>query len=322
MSRAGLKAVDLVERTLEELFPELAVAPLTVLGTGFGSFAVETSDGVIFRIARHAGAARGHAREVALLPLLGSRLPLAVPDPRWRIEPHDGLCGSEPQSHCSSRFAFGAIGYRRLSGRPLTPDWLARSDEQNVANQMAAFLAQLHAVPVEDAELVGLPRADRDGQAFEALRDTVLPLLRKVLAEDELQLVRAWCDEVLADSELDRFEPALRHGDLWYGNVLVDEATGTLTGVLDWENAAIGDPAKDLARQLHLGSRFAEAVLRSYEAQRERTDPTLRHRIRRRWELLEFEGIQTAGALDDADELTETIQKLRAGPILAPAPYL
>ena len=39
--------------------------------------------------------------------------------------------------------------------------------------------------------------------------------------------------------------------------------------------------------------------------------------MRRRWELLEFEGVRTAAELDDADELDETIAKLRTGPIFS-----
>ena len=76
--------------------------------------------------------------------------------------------------------------------------------------------------------------------------------------------MRTWWDELLADSELTGFTPALRHGDLWYEHVLVAEESGRLTGVLDWEGAALGDPARDLAVQFHLGDDFAEATLAAY----------------------------------------------------------
>ena len=44
-------------------------------------------------------------------------------------------------------------------------------------------------------------------------------------------------------------------------------------------------------------------------------DAALRHRIRRRWELLEFTAVRAVA--DDPEELADTIAKLRAGPILA-----
>ena len=93
---------------LQRRFPELSVEPLRLLDEGFGSTVVETADGVIFRIARHARAAAGHARELELLRQLAGRLPAAVPEPRWRIE-----AGAE--------FPNGAIGYRKLPGEPVAP---------------------------------------------------------------------------------------------------------------------------------------------------------------------------------------------------------
>ncbi len=99
-----------IELTLGRLFPELRVAPIRVLETGFESLVVETRGGAIFRVARHERAAEGHAREARLLPVLGPRLPVGVPIPRWRVEP--GL----------PSFPFGAMGYRGLAGQPLRPE--------------------------------------------------------------------------------------------------------------------------------------------------------------------------------------------------------
>jgi aminoglycoside phosphotransferase (APT) family kinase protein len=294
-----------IERRLAEHFPELAVAPLRHLETGFGSIVVETSDGVIFRIARHGWAARGHAREAKLLPVLHDRVPLAVPQPRWCVEPG------------TPSIPYGAIGYRRVPGTPLSPE---RADElgiETVARQLAAFLLALHRFPAGEAEELGLPDADRDVDGLRAFRDEVLPPLENALAPDEYRIVRAWWDGLLADPEIRRFTPTLRHGDLWYDHLLVDELSGRLVAVVDWEAAALGDPARDLAVQFHLGDEFAEATLAAYAAQGGHVDQSLRHRIRRHWELREFGGIRTAVELNDEEEFVDAIRKLRAGPLLS-----
>jgi aminoglycoside 2''-phosphotransferase len=279
------------------------VRPLRLLDTGYGSVAVETAGGVIFRIARHAGAAEGHALEARLLPLLRRWLPVAVPDPRWRVDP-------------GAAFPFGAIGYRRLAGEPLSPG-TARANLDLIAADLAGFLVSLHGLSLEDGHEAGLRVRDRVHGSFPGLCREVLPILRERLSTHEYDAVRRWARDFEADEEVDRFAPAVRHGDLWYGNVLVDSAAGRVVGVVDWENVALGDAASDLARQLHLGEAFAAAVLREYRAAGGHVDDLLRHRIRRRWELLEFAGIRTAAALDDEAELAETVEKLRAGPILS-----
>ena len=295
--------VRAIERALRDAFPELAVAPLREIERGFGSIVVETADGLIFRVPRHGRVTEAHARKLKLLSALGARVPVAVPQPEWQVE------GGSPS------LPFGAAGYRRLRGERLSPELVSGRGESPLASEIADFLVALHGFPIEEARGLAVPEADRDGGEFEALRDAVLPLLREMLSRAEYEVVVAWTDSFLADEEVDRFSPLLRHGDLWYGNVLVDPQTRRLTAVLDWDNAAIGDPAWDLARQLHLGERFAAAVLRAYRARRHARDPGLPHRIRRRWELLEFEGVRAAARLDDAEELDDTINKLRAGPI-------
>jgi aminoglycoside 2''-phosphotransferase len=297
-----------IEEALASSFPDLEVGSIRVLETGFGSVVVQTSDNVIFRVARHAHAAEGHTKEANLLPVLASRLPVSVPQPQWRAEPG------------SPGLPLGAIGYRRLAGEPLTPTWLARHDADKVASEIAKFLIALHRFPVEQAVQLGVPPADVNGCSFEALRRRVMSVLHDVLTPEEYDTVSRWSDGFLADPALQHFDAVLSHGDFWFGNVLVNDESESVVAVLDWTSAAIGDPAEDFARQLHLGETFASRVLRAYESRRGAVDPALIHRMKRRWELVEFAGVRTAIELDDPEELKETIGKLRAGPILTAQP--
>jgi aminoglycoside phosphotransferase (APT) family kinase protein len=69
------------------------------------------------------------------------------------------------------------------------------------------------------------------------------------------------------------------HGDFSPDNLMVDPGTGRLIGVIDWGNAAIGDPALDFVPLvLWRGWRFAQAVFRAYGLP---TDPDFVRRIRR-----------------------------------------
>jgi aminoglycoside phosphotransferase (APT) family kinase protein len=55
------------------------------------------------------------------------------------------------------------------------------------------------------------------------------------------------------------------HGDFSPDNLMVDRGTGRLIGVIDWGNAAIGDPALDFVPLvLWRGWDFARAVVKSY----------------------------------------------------------
>lgn len=55
------------------------------------------------------------------------------------------------------------------------------------------------------------------------------------------------------------------HGDFRGDNIIVDPVSGRLVGVIDWGNAAIGDPASDFGMLvLWQGWRFVHAVLDAY----------------------------------------------------------
>jgi aminoglycoside phosphotransferase (APT) family kinase protein len=93
--------------------------------------------------------------------------------------------------------------------------------------KMAEYLLRLHSLPL-DVPL--LPTGE----------DPVAGALSYVPPEDP---IRARLVEIGALAP--KNAPALVHGDFWPGNILWNE--GNIAAVLDWEDAAIGDPLSDLA---------------------------------------------------------------------------
>lgn len=94
--------------------------------------------------------------------------------------------------------------------------------------QMAELLATLHGL-----DLNGLP-------ALPEREDPVAGLLE--LLPEGYEDLRA---RLLADPPRLAARRTLLHGDYWPGNVLWRE--GRLVGLIDWEDAALGDPLSDLA---------------------------------------------------------------------------
>lgn len=172
--------------------------------------------------------------ETRLMPWLAPQLPLPVPVPHVvSAEPlvvRHALVGGEPVD------APGA-GHGRALGR---------------------FLRSLHAAdPVEAARLEAPDRrrvlGDRAALVAD-LRSRVLPLL----AEDHhgpAEALLAAMDGLPTDT--------LVHADLGPAHVLGRD--GSLTGVIDFSDAHLGDPAIDLSWTLHGTPRaFAEALATAY----------------------------------------------------------
>ena len=106
---------------------------------------------------------------------------------------------------------------------------VAAPDVVDAARAMADFLAALHALSPDALALPALPAGD----------DPIADAL--ACAPHDAVDVRA----ALARATLAPVAPALLHGDYWPGNVLWRD--GRVAAVVDWEDAAIGDPASDAA---------------------------------------------------------------------------
>jgi aminoglycoside phosphotransferase (APT) family kinase protein len=283
-------------------------APLRVLGAGFHSLVVETGDGVVFRVAKNREAMEGHAREAALLAALRARLPLVIPDPHWYTGP-------------SALFPFGVIGYLKVPGMPLEPSRLMRADTSALAAALGAFLHALHFFPAPEAPALEVPGPEAQRGRLEQVRTTVLPPLRAALSAGEYRRVEQWWDRMLADPAMMPDPAMLCHGDLWYENVLVDPRRSVVTGVVDFEDANVGDPAQDFAALRYLGERFVAATIAAYRVAGGPLTPTFTHRLQRYWELREFGGIHFAVTHADEAEFADSLRKLRAGAILNPAAH-
>lgn len=296
--------LDAIAVGLREVFPDAEpIAPCRLIDIGFNSVAVETAGGAIFRIARTEGTAERYAMEGRLLPLLAAGLPVAVPHPLWIV------ASAEP-------FPLGTMGYLKLAGVPLSPAMLTPATLPGIAADVVSVLLALHRVPLEELAAVGLPNADARRAHLVSLRDNVLPALRDGLDPAEFRRIKAWWEAFLADRGMERYEPVLCHGDFWFANILVDDGASRVTAVVDWEHAALGDPALDFSTLLHLGEEFATATLDAFRTAGGALDGGFTHRMRRLWELREFYGVLYAVRFDDETEMRDSIAKLRHGPIL------
>ena len=301
LSDVGELSRALLAAGIEAAFPQSDFARLAVIDRGFGSIVVGLPEEVIVRVPRTEVVAAAHVHEGRLLSLLRARVPVAVPEVRWRASPAAGL-------------PFGASAYQWMAGsQPVVPV----AANGSLVNDLAAFIARLHTTPLSLIDGVQLPGPRELAQGRRDDGAAVEPELRKRLLPREFSRLQARLAGVLGDPLLDDFAPVLRHGDLWFGNLLIDESSGRLTAVLDWEHAAIGDPAEDIATQRYLGDGGYAAVADRYAQLVDDLDPQLLRRADHHFALREISGIRRCIEMHDDDELTAELEKLRTGPLLA-----
>lgn len=139
------------------------------------------------------------------------------------------------------------------------------ADPLSCARALATTLAKIHSVPC-DAETRGF-LLDANSEATWFLRSGVVPDYMDAHPDG----AAAW--QMMHDllPVMQPVPPALVHIDYWLGNVLWDQ--GRITAVVDWEEAAYGDPGIDVAycrMDMFLngmGRRAADEFLNVYEAE-------------------------------------------------------
>lgn len=227
-----------VRRAIEATFRELRVERLAFLGEGWDSSAWEVNGTHVFRFPKRAEVATWLRKEADLLPELAPALP--APIPRFSHVSRGGA-PADP--------ALPFVGYPALRGVFLDRAVGLLTPASPLVPQLGAFLTALHRFPVERAVASGVP-AGSWAAWLAWWRGFVARILDQGSAHLDLPTY-AWAISFLADflAELgaDEREVALIHHDLALEHILVTPDGTGLAGVIDWGDAAIGDPALDFA---------------------------------------------------------------------------
>jgi aminoglycoside phosphotransferase (APT) family kinase protein len=137
--------------------------------------------------------------------------------------------------------AEGAFAYRKVLGLPLATHPVA--EPGRLAPALGEFVSGLHGAPVTRmAELV-----EPDAEPLRAWLDEAQEDYRAVAAVIPAAQRRAVEGFLARTPPPEPTELAFCHNDLGTEHLLVDAGTGALSGVIDWTDAAIADPAVDLA---------------------------------------------------------------------------
>lgn len=252
----------------------------------------------ILRSPRRPEVALASEAEARVLKLLQPALPVAVPD--WRV--HTRALIAYPKVPGTPAVTVGANG----------PTWNVidpQAPAETFLETFARTLAALQAVGPEQAAYAGIRARSIAEVRAELARD--MNETRAVLAPPDAVWTR-WQRWVQNDAHWPA-HVALAHGDLHPGHMLLD-AAGRLVGVLDWSEAAVTDPALDLA--MFFGC-FGEAAFRSFVPRFERaggrTWPGLFSHAAERWAAFPVHGAAWAlrtghtTALDHARALLASV---------------
>jgi aminoglycoside phosphotransferase (APT) family kinase protein len=189
-----------------------------------------------------------------------------------------------------------------IDGQAITEPSQLTASLTDFTGQLAAALAQLHAAAFTLAEAPYLADiaaiAARKVPTWPSAPDESLgePAVRTALA-------RVWPPPL-------RNQPVLLHGDFWPGNTLSRD--GTLVGVVDWEDAVLGDPLHDIANaRMEICMAFGASAASEFTRQYCALLPTVDMTALRHWDL--YAALRHAGRMGEWGLTPGDRSRLEAG---------
>ena len=239
--------------TIKQRFPQVAIQRTNLLTHGTDHDVVEVNDEWMFLFPRDSSVATKLLTQMQVLPELARTLSTA-PIPAFEYVWAGG-----------QEYAFPFGGYRKLRGLPLDDESITLIQMEKLMAPLVTFFNELHQFPVSRAKQLGV----RDGKAvwqkrFEQIAASVFPLL------DHRQREKAtarW-EHFFTNKAYTTFQSVLTHRDLGGDHILCTPEHGHITGILDWGDLAIGDPAHDFVRLVaERGKAFVERLLTGYRGE-------------------------------------------------------
>jgi aminoglycoside phosphotransferase (APT) family kinase protein len=233
---------------LEPFFPNSSVLKLQLLAGGASKEAwlldLSQNNETLELIMRRAGGGAMNLEQLSLeeeFRVLEAAFVAGVTVPKPMVYLPD-VFGRE--AFISQRVRGEAVG-RRIVSRPEFS--VARAE---LPKRMAEELAKIHAV--NPSSLTFLPNSGGETGAKRSIARLYAELDSVNEPHPTIELALHW----LRTHEPPSHGETLVHGDFRIGNLMLSETT--LTAVLDWEFAHLGDPAEDLAWTLIRAWRFGQ----------------------------------------------------------------
>jgi aminoglycoside 2''-phosphotransferase len=223
---------------IQRVYPDLIINKYHVNEIGQNNDVIIVNGSLVFRFPKYKQGIIQLRRETEILKYIKDIVSMPIPAPVY-----ESLGELEPGK------AF--TGYNLIEGNPLWRKSLVeiKSDEQlsGLASQLVSFLVEIHSISGDRAnrelKLEGRHPREEMSDLYEKIKDKLFPFMRKESQDD----VTESFENFLNGDVFSNLDITLIHGDFGASNILWNQGTSEISGIIDFGGSGIGDPAYDFA---------------------------------------------------------------------------
>ncbi|WP_433957127.1 aminoglycoside phosphotransferase family protein [Cytobacillus horneckiae] len=230
---------------LQEQIPDLKIESIAANQKGWDNDIFIVNDAHVFRLPKKPELTKTIEIEKRLLELLHAK------NPKMLIPAYEFLYNEKGERIGTS--------HRYIHGNNLT--WIDSSMDLKASAQLLGdFLTKLHQIEVGEARAFGLKEIHNEqywNNLYQTLEKCVFPFLSK----KEQHLVSF----IFEHADIHTENKTVIHGDLTAANMIYNDESKKITGIIDFTDAQISDPAFDFAGiYWDFGAAFTMEVLKNY----------------------------------------------------------
>ncbi len=219
---------------------------------GWDHFVIILDNKYVFRFPRTKQYLKALKNEILLLEYLKDKVNILIPQYAYIAK--------------DKSFA----GYSLIPGTQLRKKvfkLVSNKAKHTLAKQIADFLSSLHKISQKDVEKYGVKIVNTQKQYKELIINTNKYIFPRVSKKDQL-LINNYLKEF--KNYLKFPKKVLAHNDLYSKHILLGENKKHISGIIDFSDRKIDDPARDFTEMWDYGEKFTLEVYKHYKGPKDK----------------------------------------------------